>query len=165
MIKKGDKVVDVSSIKQNSKVEFISAVKEKKYETGVVNKVSNGYAYVKFSSKGSQFIPILVRELKQLPNGDYIDDAYDLYEMKLAEKLLSLFEVLKKSELAILVSEIESSYDKKEMSKFKSFDDLIDSEDVRNAYEEEWEDEKEYWIPYYKEVWKMYKNNQLKLED
>lgn len=85
--------------------------------------------------------------------------------MKLAEKLLSLFEGLDKKDLEVLIKEIESSYDKKEMSKFKSFDDLIDSEDVRNAYEEEWEDEKEYWIPYYKEVWKMYKNNQLKLED
>lgn len=96
MIKVGNKVVDMKSIKGNTKSDFVKEINDGSYDTGLVNKVSKGYAYVKFLSRGNQLIPIELTSLKQMPNGIFIDDAdglfKNLYEMKLAEKVLLILE-------------------------------------------------------------------------
>jgi hypothetical protein len=42
------------------------------------------------------------------------------------------------------------------MMSFKTFESFMDAEDVRQGYEEDWEDQKEYWTPYLFHVWKEY---------
>ena len=75
--------------------------------------------------------------------------------MKLAEKVIALYEGLNKGTLKAIVTEVTSSYSKKEMSEFAAFKDFFAAVDVQNGYEEEWDAKK--YKPYYEEVWKQYK--------
>lgn len=79
--------------------------------------------------------------------------------MKLAEKVIALYEGLNKETLKAIVTEVTSSYSKKEMSEFGAFKDFFAAVDVQNAYEEEWNPKK--YKPYYEEVWKQYKKGEL----
>lgn len=52
------------------------------------------------------------------------------------------------AKLKAVLSEVRASYTKEELMAFPTFQAFFDNEDVRNAYEENWEAEKETWRPY-----------------
>ena len=92
---KGDLVIDMKSIPSGDKHSFIKAIKDKSYKTGIINKISAGYAYVRFDSKPGQLIPVELMSLKKVKDSKvWLDDAFDqfkeLTEMKLAQQLLNL---------------------------------------------------------------------------
>lgn len=64
-------------------------------------------------------------------------------------------------ELKYVLSEIKSSYSKKDFDKLDSFRDFIEAENIRNIDEETWLKESDYWHPYLKEVWRRYKMGEL----
>lgn len=65
---------------------------------------------------------------------------------------------LKIEDFRILNDEILASFDKEELEKIESFDDLIKSEEIRNYYvSEDWNDEISYWISYYRIFWNFLK--------
>lgn len=49
--------------------------------------------------------------------------------------------------------EVTSTYSIEELKLCPSFEAFFDLVDVVNAYEDEWNEKKEYWRPYYKQVW------------
>lgn len=65
---------------------------------------------------------------------------------------------LKIEDFHILNNEILSSYEKEDLEKIESFDDLITNEEIRNFYDtDDWNDEINYWISYYRIFWNFFK--------
>jgi len=50
-------------------------------------------------------------------------------------------------------SEVLSCFESDEIKGFTSFDDFFEEVDVINAYEEEWEDSKDVYRPYFETVY------------
>lgn len=81
---------------------------------------------------------------------------------KLLEDMHAINEALKADDLKAVKEEVTSSYEAKEMAGFKTFDDFFSAVDVQNGHEDNWEKKKNYWKPYYKQVWDEYKAGKLK---
>lgn len=60
--------------------------------------------------------------------------------------------------LKAIEEEIVACYEPKDMEKFATFSQFFDAEDVRNAYEEEWDADK--YRPYYEKIWRKIKGTE-----
>lgn len=78
--------------------------------------------------------------------------------MKLADALNEV--KLNKDDLDDVRTEVESSFDSKEMKSFKNFKDFFAEVDVQNATEADWNPKK--WKPFYKEIYQEFKSGKLK---
>lgn len=70
-------------------------------------------------------------------------------------------EGLDRKQLADIKDDLLASFDEKDFEKTKTFDKFWAQVDVLNAYEEEWEEEKDELKPYYKAIWDEYKSGKL----
>lgn len=65
---------------------------------------------------------------------------------------------LKIEDFRILNDEILSSYEKEDLEKIEWFEDLIINEEIRNFYDsDDWSDEINCWISYYRIFWNSFK--------
>lgn len=69
---------------------------------------------------------------------------------------------MKESLYDLILVELKSSYTREEMEGFKKFKDFWDEEDVRQAYEENWEEEKPNLIEHYIKIYNDFKDGNIK---
>jgi len=76
--------------------------------------------------------------------------------MKLAEEILNVIleSTIDKKLLKAIEIDLAGSFEPEDLAKIKSFDDFWDEIDTLQAYEEEWEENKDNLKQYYKVIWK-----------
>jgi hypothetical protein len=60
---------------------------------------------------------------------------------------------LNKANMEAIEMEVRGNYTKYDIIEFKNFEEFFDSIEVDNAYEEGWEDSKDFYKPYYQSVY------------